>query len=86
VDWVIFDGGGAGAFADGCVQAQMGTVGVAATPHMRDRLAGRRPGVMFVDAPTAGSKGPAQQEQLLIPSRQVRFREDDGRRRAGAGR
>jgi hypothetical protein len=63
----------------------MGTVGVAAAPHMRDRLASRRPGVMFVDAPVPGSKGPAQQEQLLILNRQVRFREDDGRRRAGQG-
>jgi glucose-6-phosphate 1-dehydrogenase len=41
---------------------------------------------MFVDAPTAGSKGPAQQEQLLILNRQAGFRGDDGRRRAGKGR
>jgi 3-hydroxyisobutyrate dehydrogenase len=74
VDWVIFDGGGASAFADGCVQAQMDTIGAAAAPYMRDRLASRRPGVMFVDAPVPGSKGPAQQEQLLILNRQVRFR------------
>ena len=31
VESVIFDGGVAGAFADGCVWAQMGTIGVAAT-------------------------------------------------------
>ncbi len=66
VDSVIFDGGVADALADGCVWAQMGTVGVAATLRMRDRLASRRPGVMFVDAPVSGSKGPAQQGQLLI--------------------
>jgi len=66
VDSVIFDGGVAGAFADGCVWAQMGTIGVPATLRTRDRLAARRPDVMFVDAPVSGSKGPAQQGQLLI--------------------
>ncbi len=66
VDSVIFDGGTAGAFADGCVWAQMGTIGVDATLRIRDRLAAQRPGVMFVDAPVSGSKGPAEQGQLLI--------------------
>jgi 3-hydroxyisobutyrate dehydrogenase len=66
VDSVIFDDGATGAFADGCVWAQMGTIGVEATLRTRDRLAARRPGVMFVDAPVSGSKGPAQQGQLLI--------------------
>ena len=66
VEAVIFDGGVAGAFADGCVWAQMGTIGVEATRRIRDRLAAQRPGVMFVDAPVSGSKGPAEQGQLLI--------------------
>jgi 3-hydroxyisobutyrate dehydrogenase len=66
VDSVIFDGDVVGAFADGCVWAQMGTIGVAATLRMKGRLAATRPGVMFVDAPVSGSKGPAQQGQLLI--------------------
>jgi 3-hydroxyisobutyrate dehydrogenase len=66
VDSVIFDGGVADAFADGCVWAQMGTIGVEATLGIRDRLAVDRPGVMFVDAPVSGSKGPAEQGQLLI--------------------
>jgi 3-hydroxyisobutyrate dehydrogenase len=66
VDSVIFNGGVADALADGCVWAQMGTIGVEATLQTRDRLASRRPGVMFVDAPVSGSKGPAQQGQLLI--------------------
>ena len=65
VESVIFDGGVAGAFADGCVWAQMGTIGVAATRQIA-RLAAQRPGVMFVDAPVSGSKGPAEQGQLLI--------------------
>ena len=63
---VIFDGDVAGAFAGGCVWAQMGTIGVDATLRIRDRLAAQRPGVMFVDAPVSGSKGPAEQGQLLI--------------------
>jgi 3-hydroxyisobutyrate dehydrogenase len=66
VDSVIFDGGVTGAFADGCVWAQMGTIGVEATVRTRDRLAVLRPGVMFVDAPVSGSKGPAERGQLLI--------------------
>jgi 3-hydroxyisobutyrate dehydrogenase len=66
VDSVIFDGGVADAFADGCVWAQMGTIGVEATRHIRDRLAAQRPSVIFVDAPVSGSKGPAEQGQLLI--------------------
>jgi len=66
VESVIFDGGVAGAFADGSVWAQMGTIGVEATRRIGDRLAAQRPGVMFVDAPVSGSKGPAEQGQLLI--------------------
>ena len=66
VESVIFDGGVADAFADGCVWAQMGTIGVEATLGIRDRLAAQRPGVLFVDAPVSGSKGPAEQGQLLI--------------------
>jgi 3-hydroxyisobutyrate dehydrogenase len=66
LDSVVFDSGVTGAFADGCVWAQMGTIGVEATLRTRDRLAAQRPGVMFVDAPVSGSKGPAEQGQLLI--------------------
>jgi len=66
VESVIFDGGVAEAFDDGCVWAQMGTIGVEATLRIGDRLAAQRPGVMFVDAPVSGSKGPAEQGQLLI--------------------
>ena len=66
VQSVIFDGGVAEAFADGCVWTQMGTIGVEATLRIRGRLAAQRPGVMFVDAPVSGSKGPAEQGQLLI--------------------
>jgi 3-hydroxyisobutyrate dehydrogenase len=63
---VIFDDGVADDFAQGCVWAQMGTIGVEETVATRDRLAARRPDVVFVDAPVSGSKGPAEQGQLLI--------------------
>jgi 3-hydroxyisobutyrate dehydrogenase len=66
VESVIFDGGVVDAFADACVWVQMGTIGVEATLRVRDRLAADRPGVMFVDAPVSGSKGPAEQGELLI--------------------
>ena len=63
---VIFAGGGAEAFADGAVWAQMGTIGVAATTGIAgpaERAASRcavrgRAGI--------GSKGPAESGQLLI--------------------
>ena len=66
VESVIFDGQVAAAFADGSVWAQMGTIGVEETLRIRDRLGAQRPGVMFVDAPVSGSKGPAEQGQLLV--------------------
>jgi 3-hydroxyisobutyrate dehydrogenase len=66
VDSVIFAGGVIDAFTDGCVWAQMGTIGVEATLRAKDQLAALRPDIMFVDAPVSGSKGPAQQGQLLI--------------------
>lgn len=66
VDSVMFDRGAADVLADGCVWAQMGTIGVEATQRIKDRLAAERPGVVFVDAPVSGSKGPAEHGQLLI--------------------
>jgi 3-hydroxyisobutyrate dehydrogenase len=63
---VIFDGGVAGEFAERAVWAQMGTIGVAATAEIAGRLGRLRPDVMFVDAPVSGSKGPAENGQLLI--------------------
>ena len=63
---VIFDGSVTRAFAEGCVWAQMGTIGVEATVRASERLGAERPDVMFVDAPVSGSKGPAEQGQLLI--------------------
>jgi 3-hydroxyisobutyrate dehydrogenase len=66
VNSVIFGDGVLSAFGEGAVWAQMGTIGVADTADIADRLGRERPGVMFVDAPVSGSKGPAEQGQLLI--------------------
>jgi 3-hydroxyisobutyrate dehydrogenase len=66
VNSVIFGEGVAQEFAEGAVWAQMGTIGVPATTEIAGRLGRLRPGVMFVDAPVSGSKGPAEAGQLLI--------------------
>jgi 3-hydroxyisobutyrate dehydrogenase len=66
LETLIFDGGVTGAFADGAVWVQMGTIGVDATRRIGQRLAEVRPDVIFVDAPVSGSKQPAEQGQLLI--------------------
>ena len=63
---VIFDEDVAGAFARGAAWAQMGTIGEAASADIARRLGSLRPDVLFVDAPVSGSKGPAEQGQLLI--------------------
>ena len=66
VESVIFDGHTAEAFAPGAVWAQMGTIGLDATARIASRLASLRPDTTFVDAPVSGSKGPAENGQLLI--------------------
>jgi 3-hydroxyisobutyrate dehydrogenase len=66
VSSVMLDGGVVDAMAPGAVWAQMGTIGVEATRDMRDRMATRRPDVLFVDAPVSGTRGPAEQGQLAI--------------------
>ena len=54
------------AFADSAVWAQMGTIGIPATSDIAARLGRIRPDVLYVDAPVSGSKGPAENGQLLI--------------------
>ena len=54
------------ALAPRATWAQMGTIGVEATAETAVRLGKLRPDVAFVDAPVSGSKGPAEQGQLLI--------------------
>jgi 3-hydroxyisobutyrate dehydrogenase len=63
---VVFGDRAAEAFAPGAVWAQMGTIGVEATEQAAARLEKIRPGLLFVDAPVSGGKGPAEQGQLLI--------------------
>jgi 3-hydroxyisobutyrate dehydrogenase len=63
---VMVAGEVAEALARGAVWAQMGTVGVTATAELAEQLGGRRPDVLFVDAPVSGSKAPAEAGQLLI--------------------
>jgi 3-hydroxyisobutyrate dehydrogenase len=66
VESVMFGSHVAEAFELGAVWAQMGTIGVEATEATVARLARIRPDLLFVDAPVSGSKGPAEQGQLLI--------------------
>src|SRR6202161_1924722 len=66
VESVIFDADVAAAFAEGSVWAQMGTIGVEATLSFRDRLGAGPPGAALGAGPVSGSKGPAEQGQLLI--------------------
>ena len=66
VESVVFDGRVAESFAPDAAWAQMGTIGIGATERIAGRIAGSRPDVLFVDAPVSGSKGPAENGQLLI--------------------
>ena len=66
VESVMVTGGVAEAFARDAVWTQMGTIGVAATTRLAHQFGRLRPGVLFVDAPVSGSKGPAEAGQLLI--------------------
>lgn len=63
---VIDEQGTLDAFAPGAVWVQMGTIGLRGTEHLAALTARWRPDVLFVDAPVAGSKGPAEQGELLI--------------------
>ena len=66
VESVMFAGEVTEALARGAVWAQMGTIGITATTRLAHQLGRLRPGVLFVDAPVSGSKGPAEAGQLLI--------------------
>lgn len=63
---VALDQGMLAAMAPGAVWAQMGTIGVAATGELASAVAKRRAGVLFVDAPVSGTRGPAEAGELLI--------------------
>jgi 3-hydroxyisobutyrate dehydrogenase len=54
------------AMADGAIWAQMSTIGVSATERIARLVREQRPDVILLDAPVAGSRGPAEQGQLVI--------------------
>lgn len=63
---VMIDGHVLEVLAPGALWAQMGTIGVQATIDLAAAVQSARPDVLFVDAPVSGSKGPAEQAQLLV--------------------
>ncbi|MFI7608416.1 NAD(P)-dependent oxidoreductase [Micromonospora sp. NPDC049366] len=63
---VADDQGMLAAVPDGAIWAQMSTIGVDGTERVARLVAERRPGVVLLDAPVAGSRGPAEQGKLLV--------------------
>jgi 3-hydroxyisobutyrate dehydrogenase len=63
----VADGGGMlAAMQQGAVWAQMSTIGVLGIDRVADLVRDRRPDVILIDAPVAGSKGPAEQGKLVV--------------------
>jgi 3-hydroxyisobutyrate dehydrogenase len=63
----VADGGGMLAgMKQGAVWAQMSTIGVLGIDRVAGLVRDRRPDVTLVDAPVAGSKGPAEQGTLTV--------------------
>ena len=60
------DEGMLAALAPGSIWVQMSTIGVAGIEHVAALVEQERPDVTLVDAPVSGSKGPAEQGELLI--------------------
>src|SRR5512140_1987152 len=54
------------ALAPGSIWVQMSTIGVAGIERVAALVEQERPDVTLVDAPVSGSKGPAEQGELLI--------------------
>ena len=54
------------AMKSGAVWAQMSTIGVLGTDRVAQLVRDRRPDVTLLDAPVAGSKGPAEQGTLTV--------------------
>lgn len=63
---IAVDQGMLAALPDGAVWAQMSTIGVTETGRLAELVDARRPGVTLVDAPVAGSRGPAEQGRLVV--------------------
>jgi 3-hydroxyisobutyrate dehydrogenase len=63
----IADGGGMlAAMKSGAVWAQMSTIGVLGIDRVAQLVRDKRPDVLLVDAPVAGSKGPAERGALTV--------------------
>jgi 3-hydroxyisobutyrate dehydrogenase len=66
VNQVAFGLGMLEAMRPEAVWSQMSTIGVSATEELAARVSKERPDVYFTDAPVSGTRGPAEQGQLLI--------------------
>jgi 3-hydroxyisobutyrate dehydrogenase len=66
VSQVAFGSGMLAAMQPGAAWSQMSTIGVGATGELAARVAKERPDVYFADAPVSGTRGPAENGQLLI--------------------
>lgn len=66
VSAIVVDQGMLAALPPGAVWAQMSTIGLAGTERLAATVQRERPDVVFLDAPVAGSRGPAQAGQLAI--------------------
>lgn len=63
---IATDQGMLAAMAEGAIWAQMSTIGVSATERIARLVSEQRPDVTLLDAPVAGSRGPAEQGKLVI--------------------
>ncbi|MEO3743464.1 NAD(P)-dependent oxidoreductase [Plantactinospora sp. B5E13] len=66
VQAIAADQGMLAAMPEGAIWAQMSTIGVAGTERLARLVSEQRPDVVLLDAPVAGSRGPAAQGQLVI--------------------
>ena len=63
---IAVDQGMLAALPPGAIWAQMSTIGVAGTERLAALVGRERPDVVFLDAPVAGTRGPAEAGQLAI--------------------
>ncbi|PWU45303.1 hypothetical protein DLE60_19090 [Micromonospora globispora] len=63
---IATDQGMLAAMPQGAIWAQMSTIGVAGTERLARLVSEQRPDVVLLDAPVAGSRGPAEQGKLVI--------------------
>lgn len=63
---IAVDQGMLAAMKEGAIWAQMSTIGVSATERIDRLVRGQRPDVVLLDAPVAGSRGPAEKGQLVV--------------------